>query len=67
MEKLEHKRKLKKFDAEIWRRLPQDTNPLYMIREKGCDNTYFTLSEDAKETICKYNYCGMFGMCRGGS
>ena len=62
MENIE--RELKKFDAEMKARLPKDISPLFIIREKGCDNPYFTLSEDAKRIVCKYGYCKHFGVCK---
>ena len=61
MEKL--KRELKLYDEiRIW--LPPDMDPLTVIRDEGCDNDYFTLSEDARRVLCKYDYCPHGRVCR---
>lgn len=57
-----HKRE-PKFYEEIITYLPPDMDPLLVIKEQGCENDFFILTDSAKRMVCKYRFCPHMGVC----
>ena len=60
---LKPKQEFRDFIESVGLRLPPDTHPLFVIKECGCENDYFILTDSAKRMICKYGYCPYDGIC----
>jgi hypothetical protein len=60
---LKKKPELKEMFEWIGNRPPPDMHPLLIIKEYGCENEFFILTDEAKREMCKYKYCPHFGVC----